>query len=105
MRILIIVDCYYPATKSGAKLMHDLSVELLAQGHQVTVLTPSEAISKSCEVSEEEGVRIVRVRTGRIKGAGLIARGWQEVRLSTNLWRGAKEFLLRNPHDGIVFYS
>src|SRR3954466_7354106 len=93
VRILIIVDCYYPTTKSSAKLVHDLGVEFLAQGHEVTVLAPSDAIEQSCQISSEDGLRIVRVRTGKIKGAGLIARGWQEIRLSSNLWNGAKDFL------------
>lgn len=105
MRTLIIVDCYYPTTKSSAKLVHDLGVEFVARGHEVIVLAPSEAIGKPIEVSEEDGLRIARVRTGKIKGAKLVARAWQEVRLSRNLWAGAEDFLKANPCDLIVFYS
>jgi glycosyltransferase involved in cell wall biosynthesis len=105
VRILIIVDCYYPTTKSSAKLVHDLGVEMRAEGHDVTVLAPSDAIEQRCEITIEDGLRIVRVRTGKIKGAGLIARGLQEVRLSANLWNGAKDFLRENRHDGIIYYS
>src|SRR5436853_3490420 len=105
VRILIIVDCYYPTTKSSAKLVHDLGVEFCAQGHQVTVLAPSDAITNRSQVTMEEGLRIVHVRTGKIKGASLVARAWREARLSGDLWRGAREFLIENPHDGIVFYS
>jgi glycosyltransferase involved in cell wall biosynthesis len=105
VRILIIVDCYYPTTKSSAKLVHDLGVELCAQGHQVTVLAPSDAITNRSQVTMEDALRVVRVRTGKIKGAALIARAWREARLSSVLWHGAKEFLAENPHEGIVFYS
>lgn len=105
MRILIIVDCYYPSTKSSAKLVHDLGGELRSRGHEVAVLAPSEAIREKVQVSTEDGLRIVRVRTGKIKGANLIARGWREARLSSNLWSGAKDFFKANPCDGIIFYS
>lgn len=105
MRILLLVDCYLPGVKSGAKHMHDLGVEFRRRGHQVTVLTPSEAVAGRLEVTVEEGLRIARVKTRKIKGAGKVFRAFQEVRLSTVLWRRAKEFLLANPADLIVFYS
>jgi len=105
VRILIIVDCYYPTTKSSAKLVHDLGVELHARGHEITVLAPSETINEKAVISSEDKLRIIRVRTGKIKGANLIARGWHEARLSSSLWKSAKSFLRDNPHDGIVFYS
>src|SRR5260221_8291917 len=93
VRILIIVDCYFPTTKSSAKLVHDLGVELASRGHDVTVLAPSESVEAKVQITMEDGLRIVRVRTGKIKGANLLGRAWQEVRLSKNLWNGAKEFL------------
>lgn len=105
MRILIIVDCYYPTTKSSAKLVHDLGVELHAREYQVTILAPSESLVEKSQVTTEDGLQILRVRTGKIKGANLISRAWHEVRLSASLWRGARKFLEENPHDGIVFYS
>lgn len=105
MRILIIVDCYYPTTKSSAKLVHDLGVEFRRIGHDVVVLAPSESIAGKFEVTTEDGLRIARVRTGKIKGANLAMRAWQEVRLSQNLWNGAQEFLRANPCDLVVYYS
>lgn len=105
MRILILVDCYLPSLKSGAKLVHDLGVEFRGQRHEVTVLTPSDTISQSPQVTIEDGLRIARVKTGRIKGTAKLSRAIQEVRLSATLWGRAKHFLLANPADLIVFYS
>jgi O26-antigen biosynthesis N-acetyl-L-fucosamine transferase len=105
VRILIIVDCYYPTTKSSAKLVHDLGVEFVRLGHEVIVLAPSNTIEQKLEVSTEDGLRITRVRTGKIKGANLAMRGWQEMRLSRNLWNGVGKFLRSNPCDLIIFYS
>ncbi|MBZ5701420.1 MAG: glycosyltransferase family 4 protein [Acidobacteriia bacterium] len=105
MRILILVDCYVPSAKSGAKQMRDLAVEFHRQGHDVIVLTSSHEITGDAQIAHEKGVRIVRVRTGKIKGAGKIWRAVEEIRLSGAVWRRAGRFLLENPADLIVFYS
>ncbi|MCI0627036.1 MAG: glycosyltransferase family 4 protein [Acidobacteria bacterium] len=105
MRILILVDCYYPSSKSGAKLIHDLAAELLRQGNAVIVATPSEFAKNALELSVEEGLLIARIKTGRIKGASKVLRGLREVRLSVTLWRKGRNFFLRHPCELIVFYS
>ena len=105
MRVLILVDCYYPSMKSGDKLVHDLAVELSQRGFQAIVLTPSDAITDKAEIRTEDGCTVVRVRTGKIKGAGKIQRAIREARLSADLWHGAMEFLQKNRCDLIVFYS
>jgi glycosyltransferase involved in cell wall biosynthesis len=105
VRILIIVDCYFPTTKSSAKLVHDLGVEMRQRGHDVVVLAPSESLGKAFELTEEDGLSIARVRTGKIKGAALLLRGLREARLSRTLWNGARGFLKANPCDLIIFYS
>jgi O26-antigen biosynthesis N-acetyl-L-fucosamine transferase len=105
LRILILVDCYYPSMKSSAKLVRDLAVEVSSRGHEAVVLTPSDSIKDRAQVHEEGGVTVVRVRTGRIKGAGRLARGMREMRLSADLWRGAESFLRANPCELILFYS
>jgi glycosyltransferase involved in cell wall biosynthesis len=105
MRILVIVDCYLPSLKSGAQLIHDLGVEFRRQGHEVTILTPSDTICKPFQVSTEDGLRIARVKTRTIKSRTKLFRAVREARLSATLWGPAKSFLLANPADLIVFYS
>jgi O26-antigen biosynthesis N-acetyl-L-fucosamine transferase len=105
LRVLILVDCYYPGTKSSAKLVHDLAVELYRRGNQAIVLTPSELVSEQIEIRTEDGVSVVRVKAGRLKGANRIQRAANEARLSTSLWRKAGTFLRQNPCDLILFYS
>jgi O26-antigen biosynthesis N-acetyl-L-fucosamine transferase len=105
MRILLIVDCYLPHSKSGATQMHELGVEFLRRGHEVTILTPSAAICEGFRVSTEDGLRIVRVRSGRIKGTGKVVRAIREIRLSQSIWSRARKYLLANPADLILFYS
>jgi O26-antigen biosynthesis N-acetyl-L-fucosamine transferase len=105
LRILIIVDCYYPSPKSSAKLVHDLGVELQRCGNEVIVLTPSEQASKDLVTSVEDQLLIARVKTGTIKGAGRVWRAIEEVQLSWKLWWRAKDFLRQHHCDLILFYS
>ena len=105
MRILILVDCYFPIYKSGAKQIHDLGAEFLRHGHEVTVLTTTHEISHDLEVSMQRGVCVARVRTPQIKGASNLRRGFNEIRISALVWRKAGGFLTKHPADLIVFYS
>ncbi|MCP4377033.1 MAG: glycosyltransferase family 4 protein, partial [bacterium] len=105
MRICLIVDCYLPSTKSSAKLVSDLAGEFAGGGHSVMVVTPDDTLGCRCSVSESDGVTVVRVRTGRIKGASLAKRALNEAMLSWTIWRGAKKYFRENPCDLVVFYS
>jgi glycosyltransferase involved in cell wall biosynthesis len=105
MRILLLVDCYSPHTKSSATQMHDLAIEFRRRNHEVTVLTPSDRVSTNLEIATEEGLRVLRVRSKKIKGASKVFRAVEEMRLSSLMWRRARHFLLTHPADLIVFYS
>jgi glycosyltransferase involved in cell wall biosynthesis len=105
MHILIVVVYYLPHLESTAKLIHDLGVEFRRHGHEVTILTPSDAISSAFQVSIEDDLRIVRVKTGKIKGSTRLFRAIREARLSATMWRRAKHFLSAIRADLIIFYS
>ncbi len=105
MRICLIVDCYLPSSKSSAKLMSDLAGQYASQGHSVTVVTPDETLRSKCSLSCADGVSVLRVRSGRIKGAALTQRGLNEAMLSWVLWRAGRKHFRANPCDLIVFYS
>lgn len=105
MRILLVVDCYYPETKSSARLVHDLALEMQRQRNEVVVLTPSEHIHENLEITHEDGALIARVKTGRIKGASNMLRAVRENNLSRTLWNHSRSFFEDYPCDLIVFYS
>ncbi len=85
--------------------MHDLAAEFVRLGHDAIVAAPDAFCKASCEESCEDGVKILRVRTGKIKGAGKILRAINEIRLSSVMWKAGADFFRRNPCDLIVFYS
>ncbi len=105
MRILIVVVYYYPSTSSAAKLIGDLALELKKQGHKVTILTPSELVQENLEICDEDGVRVVRAKTGKLKGVFRVLRAFRETRVSSTLWRKGKNYLLSNPADLVIYYS
>jgi glycosyltransferase involved in cell wall biosynthesis len=105
MRIFIVVDCYFPYKKSSAKLVHDLAVEFHRQGHEVIITAPDDALTAPSQVSVEQGLTILRVRTRPIKGTERIARAINEISLSSIIWKAGKTFFKSNRCDLIVLYA
>jgi glycosyltransferase involved in cell wall biosynthesis len=105
MRILLLVVYYLPSTMSSAKLIHDLATEFLRLGHEPVVVAPDENILKDMEISNESGIKVLRVRTGKIKTASRLVRGFNEARLSNSIWQKGRRFFEENPCDLIVYYS
>ena len=105
MRILLLVDCYLPSTKSSAKLVHDLGREFADQGHDVWIACPDDTLRTARQVEREEGMTVLRIRTGAIKGASRLVRGVNEARLSHTFWSAAGDLFRAKPCDLIVYYS
>ncbi len=105
LRVLLLVDCYLPSTKSSAKLVHDLAAELRRQGHEPVVVAPDDALEAPCRESVDEGITVLRVRTGKIKGASLVRRGWNEMRLPATIWKAGRDFFRARPCDLVAYYS
>jgi glycosyltransferase involved in cell wall biosynthesis len=105
MRVLLIVVYYLPSTKSSAKLIHDLAAEFQRLGHEPVVLAPDDGIASATEISYVNGIKVLRVKTGRIDGASKIARGFNEMLLSPVLWRKGKKFFQSNKCDLVIWYS
>lgn len=105
MRIIIIVVYYLPSTMSSAKLIYDLATELHRQGHEPVVLAPDSDIPEDVQVTDESGITVVRVKSGKIKNASKYVRTINEVRLSQVLWKKGKKFFRENPCDLVICYS
>jgi phosphoenolpyruvate carboxylase len=84
-------------------MMRDLAREYVLQGHQVIVATPSDTVEGTVRITEEDGVTLLRVKTGNLKYANKAFRLWREGRLSATMWRSACKFFQDNPCDLIVF--
>jgi O26-antigen biosynthesis N-acetyl-L-fucosamine transferase len=105
VKILLLVDSYLPSTKSSATLIHDLALEFAARGHHPSVVAPNSEARADVEVTSEGSVEVVRVRTGRMKGAARWLRGVNEARLSSRVWGACRHYFRSRSFDFIVFYS
>ena len=105
MKILIVVDCYLPYKKSSAKLVHDLGAEFHRQGHEVIIVAPDHALITPSQVTVEQGMTILRVRSCPIKGVERITRAINEIRLSSIIWKAGKTFFKSNQCDFIILYA
>lgn len=90
---------------SSATLIHDLAVEFQRLGHEPIVVAPDENILQDHQVSYENGIKVLRVRTGKIKSATKFVRAFNEIRLSNIIWEKGKQFFNENPCDLIIYYS
>jgi glycosyltransferase involved in cell wall biosynthesis len=105
MNILLLADNYYPSTKSVARIMRDLALELVRLGHDVKVAAAADDLQQKVSVTREDGTTVLRVNTGGLKINARALRGWRESRLSARMWRGGKNFFHDNPCDLIISYS
>jgi glycosyltransferase involved in cell wall biosynthesis len=106
MKICILIDDYMPnSIKVGAKMMHELSCDLVKNGHNVSVFTPNTISSKSLILDTLDGVNIYRFKLGEIKNVTKIKRAINETLLSVNAWKYGKKFFKNNHHDLIIYYS
>ncbi len=68
MRLALIIDDYLPhSTRVGAKMFHELAVELQSRGHQITVITPDKNQSSHLVIDNLDDITIWRFKNGPIK--------------------------------------
>jgi len=106
MKLALIIDDYLPdSTRVGAKMFHELALELMASGHNVTVITPAVGQVKSFTEQNVEGVNVWRFSSGPIKDVGKITRALNETLLSFRAWSAIKQHVNEHTFDGVIYYS
>lgn len=106
MKLALIIDDYLPdSTRVAAKMFHELAVELIANGHNVTVITPSVSQVPSFVEEDIDGVNVWRFRSGPIKDVGKVTRALNETLLSFKAWQAVKHKVQSDSFDGVIYYS
>jgi glycosyltransferase involved in cell wall biosynthesis len=106
MKLALIIDDYLPySTRVGAKMFHELAVELKHRGHQVTVITPDFRYSERFIIDQLDGVTIWRFKSGPIKDVGKISRAINESLLSLKAWMAIQKLVTSDTFDGVIYYS
>lgn len=105
MKICVVIDDYLPySTRVGAKMMHDLSVEFIRRGHEVTVISP-QFHSNQVQVTILDGVRVMGFPSGPTKNVSMVMRAINESMLPWRAWYSNADYFRSKPHDLVVFYS
>ena len=106
MNLVLVADTYPPNKTSGAIQLCDLAVELVRQGHQVTVLVGSQDIRSNCIDDWQFGVRVIRLRVLKTRGVGHVRRAFGEaVSPFLMLYALRVSGIEINKWDGVIWYS
>lgn len=106
MRIVLAGDVFPPLRSSGAVLLRDLSLELVRQGHALTVLVPAPELDQPWQLESMDGVEVLRLKAPRTKDVGLVRRALAELWMPVAMWRNLRRSPLRSRGwDGVVWYS
>ena len=106
MKILLLVDDYLPhSTKIGAKMMHELGLAFLEEGHRVFIVTPDNKISEKYISEDLDGIQVYRFRSPNVKAVSKVKRAINETLLSYNAWKNLKSVFTESPCDLIIYYS
>ncbi|MBB1411671.1 glycosyltransferase family 4 protein [Pseudoalteromonas sp. SG44-17] len=106
MKLALIIDDYLPdSTRVGAKMFHELALELIKSGSDVTVITPAVGQAQKFIEQSIEGVKVWRFSSGPIKDVGKVARALNETLLSFRAWSAIRNHVFEDTFDGVIYYS
>lgn len=106
MKLALIIDDYLPdSTRVGAKMFHELALELMASGHNVTVITPAVGQAQKFTEQSIDGVTVWRFSSGPIKDVSKVTRALNETLLSFRAWSAIKQHVNEHTFDGVIYYS
>nr|ANF30134.1 hypothetical protein [Hafnia alvei] len=106
MKLALIIDDYLPgSTRVGAKMFHELALELRNYGHEITVITPDFKQKEKLVITQLDGINIWKFRSGPVKNVGKFRRALNETLLSYKAWKAIKSYINPASFDGVVYYS
>lgn len=107
MRIAILPDEYLPSgTRVHSKMIHDLALKLLKDGHKPVVITPGTPKQKfKLMIDFVDGVEVWRFRSGHTRGVGMIRRAINEWLLSFRAWVAIRSKIKDKKFDMCINYA
>ena len=74
MRVVLISDAFPPMRTSAAIQLRDLCNSFVEHGHIPTILIPDPKINNKWQIEDMDGLKIVRLKTFRMKDINYIQR-------------------------------
>ena len=105
-KICLVADVFPPHNTSAAVQLGDLCKEFVISGYEITVLVPGTDQTVNWLVEHWEGVRLIKLRTLKIKNVGFVQRFFGEIMLPFMMLSNIKKSPISNElWDGIIWYS
>lgn len=106
MKLIIVADAFPPMRTSAAVHMNELALELVGQGHKVTVIIPSASSNTSLTVEDLNGYRLVSVATPKTKDVSYVKRAIAEfISPYVIYYRLSSSSIINENFEGIIWYS
>jgi len=106
MRIVLLADTFPPLRTSGAVQLRDLSREFVCQGHELTVILPSDELNQLWKIEIIDGIQVLHLRTLKLKDISYIRRTIGEFLMPFLMRRNLRKSpLALERWDGVVWYS
>lgn len=106
MRLALIADVFPPLRSSGAVQLRDLSLEMVRQGHQVTVMIPDSHLERPWTVEDMKGVQVLRLKAPRTKDVGYARRTLNEFLMPLSMLKNLRASPYATTRwDGVVWYA
>ena len=106
MKLLLIADAFPPMRTSAAVHMYELTLELIEQKHEVTVVIPTANVHSPLKVELKNGFRLIYIHTFKTKDVGYLRRTIAEYLSPYILYMRLKSSsIIEENFDGIIWYS
>ena len=106
MKLIVIADAFPPMRTSAAVHMYELTLELIEQHHEVTVIIPDASSNVPLRFENRGGFKLVSVMTPKTKNVGYIKRTIAEFLSPYILYSHLKSnSIINEVFDGIIWYS
>lgn len=102
MKRIIFLALDFPDIEKSPNLYTDLLCEFQKNGNQVFVVAPSINNEKEAHLTEDHGIKILRVPTLKLFGGGLIQKGLSNVMLPFQYKKGLKKLKISLNFDVII---
>ena len=85
-------------------MFRDLARGFIGRGFKVTIIAGSHKIKSNCEISIENDIKVVRVRTKELR-TNYVQRTINELFLGRRIWRFTKDKINYSDFDLVAYYS
>lgn len=106
MRVALLADVFPPQRTSGAVQLRDLSAEFAKAGHQICVIVAASDIDKPYQLTELNGVQVLRLKTLQTREVKYVRRTFAELSMPIfmliNLWKSP---IWKCKFDLVIWYS